>query len=254
MENDLETQGKSIEEASPRFNAYIVLVPLVFLFGLTLGYMIWGRDGATAAAPQPAQVAAQPEAAAAVEPAAAPTQEFRRYPVPVDDDPALGKADAPITIIEFSDFECPYCQRWYTEVYKNLLETYPDTVRFVYRDFPLTSIHPNAQPAAEAANCAYEQGAFFEFHDKLFSMELGLNPDAYQQYASQLGLDVEKFSQCVEERRYQQEVEADLEYAANLGVNSTPTFFINGIPVVGAQPYEVFEYVIEKELAGELPK
>jgi protein-disulfide isomerase len=122
----------------------------------------------------------------------------------------------------------------------------------VYRDFPLFSIHPNAMPAAEAANCAYEQGSFWEFHDKLFGMELALSAEAYRQYAQDLGLDVDAFNECVETRRYQDEVQADYAYASELGVRSTPTFFINGIALVGAQPYEVFQQVIDKELAGEL--
>jgi protein-disulfide isomerase len=134
-----------------------------------------------------------------------------------------------------------------------LIDAYGDQIRFVYRDFPLESIHANAKPAAEAANCANEQGEFWEYHDKLFSMELGLSSEAYQEYATQLGLDIDEFQECFESGRYQEEVQLDFEFAANLGVRSTPTFFVNGIAVVGAQPFEVFQQVIEKELAGEIP-
>jgi protein-disulfide isomerase len=176
-----------------------------------------------------------------------------RYEIPIDDDPMIGPEDAPITIVEFSDYECPYCQRWHTEVFEQLLETYPNEVRLVYRDFPLTSIHPNAIPAAIAANCAREQDAFWDYHDKLFGMELGLNTEAYQEYASQLDFDTEEFNECLDSGRYEEEVQADFDFAANLGVRSTPTFFINGIAVVGAQPFEVFQQVIEQELAGEIP-
>jgi len=125
-------------------------------------------------------------------------------------------------------------------------------VRLVYRDFPLTSIHRNAFPAAEAANCANEQGVFWEYHDKLFSMELGLSSEAYQGYAQELDLDMNEFIECLESGRYKDEVQADFDFAANLGIRSTPTFFINGIALVGAQPFEVFQEVIDKELAGEL--
>jgi protein-disulfide isomerase len=176
-----------------------------------------------------------------------------RYEIPIDDDPMIGPEDAPITIVEFSDYECPYCQRWHTEVFERLLEAYPDEVRLVYRDFPLTSIHPNATPAAIAANCAREQDVFWDYHDKLFGMELGLNTEAYQEYASQLDIDTEEFNECLDSGRYEEEVQADFDFAANLGVRSTPTFFINGIAVVGAQPFEVFQQVIEQELAGEIP-
>jgi len=244
-----------VEEIAPRFNPYIFIVPLAFAVGLLLGYALWGRNKAQSVA-----VAANPApnsaAATTPNPAATPaaTQQVKRYPVTVDDDPARGPQDAPITLIEFSDFQCPFCERWFDEVYKPLLEAYPDKIRMVYRDLPLTSIHPQSQPAAEAAGCANEQGAFWPYHDKLFGMQSELGPDTYQKYASELGLDMAKFQKCVEERRYQQEVEADMKYALNLGVNSTPTFFINGIPVVGAQPLEVFKYVIDKELAGEFPK
>jgi protein-disulfide isomerase len=147
----------------------------------------------------------------------------------------LGPDNAPITIIEFSDYECPYCKRWHDDSFERLIETFPDEVRFVYRDFPLTNIHPNAAPAAEAANCAHEQGRFWDFHRKLFSTTL-LNHQVYLSYAEELGLDQAAFEECVSSRRYQDEVIADLEWAINLGISSTPTFFINGIAIVGAQP------------------
>jgi len=174
--------------------------------------------------------------------------------VPEDDDPVLGSSNAPITIIEFSDFECPYCRRWHTEVFDRIREDYPDQVRFVYRDFPLKSIHPNAVPAAEAANCANEQDAFWEFSEKLYSGAYALSDDTYLAVAGELGLDLEAFEECYTSGRYADEVEADYQYAGNLGVRSTPTFFLNGLPIVGAQPYEVFKDVIDKELAGEIPK
>ena len=232
-----------------RSHLYAVLLPLAFVVGLSVGYLFWGRQVAPAA---PAASAATGDTAAqAAAPGAA--QQVQRYDVPIDDDPILGPENAPITIIEFSDFECPYCRRWHQEVYSRLLENYPDQVRIVYRDFPLDSIHPNATPAALAANCAFEQNAFWEYHDQLFGNALGLNAAAYQQYAQDLNLDMASFNECVESDRYLDEVRADLEWASNLGVQSTPTFFINGIALVGAQPYEVFEQVIEKELAGEIP-
>jgi protein-disulfide isomerase len=213
------------------------LIPVAFALGLGAGFLLWGRSGPADAA------AAQGEA-----------PQITRYDVPVDDDPAYGPAEAAITIIEFSDYECPYCRSWYAEVFPQLMAAYPGQVRLVYRDFPIESIHPNAAPAAAAANCAQEQGAYWEFHELLFSMQLGLNIQAYQQYASQLGLDEQAFAECVESDRHLEEVRADLEYAANLGVRSTPTFFVNGIAVVGAQPFELFKDLIDKELAGEIPK
>lgn len=244
-----------------RFHLFAILIPLTFIAGLGIGYLLWGRVGPGPSTGSPQADTGSPGAAAAAGAgdqgsALAPTEapQVIRYDVPVDDDPVLGPADAPITIVEFSDFECPYCRKWNTEVFGRLKEQYPDQVRFVFRDFPLSSIHANAVPAAVAANCANEQGEFWPFHDKLFSMEQGLSESAYTQYAQDLSMNLDDFKACLESEKYQTEVQGDFDFAANLGVRSTPTFFINGIALVGAQPYEVFQDVIEKELAGEIPK
>ena len=235
-----------------KFPWLAVLLPLAFLLGLGIGYFLWGTKALQA---ETAQAAQQTQTAASAEQAAAQVTvpaDVQRFDVPVDDDYVYGNVDAPITIVEFSDFECPYCQRWYDQVWTRLKEEYPDQVRLVYRDFPLPG-HPNATPAAEAANCAGEQEAYYAFHDLLFNGELGLSTDAYLSYAAELGLNQDDFMQCLEERRYQAEVEADAAWAAELGISSSPTFFINGIPLVGAQPYEVFKQVIDLELAGKIP-
>ena len=239
-----------------RSHLYAVLLPLAFVVGLGVGYLFWGRAPLI---PEAEQVVIQPPQAAAQAPQdaqAAPEEQqpVQRYDVPEDGDPAIGPADAPITIIEFSDFECPYCQRWHTEVFERIRNDYPDEVRIVFRDFPLKSIHPNAVPAAEASNCALEQEAFWEFSEALFSGEHVLSDDSYLAIAEELELDVAAFEECYTSGRYADEVEADYQYAGNLGVRSTPTFFLNGLPIVGAQPYEVFKEVIDKELAGEFPE
>lgn len=237
---------------------YAVLVPIALVAGLGAGYLIWGSEGAASItqAAQPQPTTAAPESAAAQEQSNQPETpgQITRYDVPIDDDPILGPEDAAITIIEFSDYECPYCRRWHQEVLPILIEEYPDEVRYVYRDFPLTSIHSNAIPAAIAANCAGEQEAeaYWAYNERLFSMDLGLGPEAYMGYAEELGLDTDAFTECLESERHEEEVLADFEYASQLGVRSTPTFFINGIALVGAQPYEVFKQVIDQELAGEL--
>ena len=270
--NEIETPSDDIaDESAPQVTAdgsentitfkrshlYTVLLPLAFVAGLTFGYIFWGSDlssqgnqPSVAAAPQQQDPPGAPESAADAE----PTPEFRRYDVPEDDDPVWGSQDAPITIIEFSDYECPYCRKWHVEVWPQLQETYGEQIRLVYRDFPLNNIHSNATPAAAAANCANEQDMYWPFSDKLFEMKLDLGRTTYQTYAEELGLDLDAFNECLESGRYIEEVEADYEFAANLGIRSTPTFFINGIPVVGAQPFEVFQTVIEKELAGEFPE
>lgn len=241
-----------------RSHLYAMLIPLAFVIGLSVGYLFWGRALPTSATP--AGEASNPQTENSAQTAnqsqpttEAETQQIIRYEVPVDDDPYYGPENAPITIIEFSDFECPYCRKWHVEVFQRLLDTYSGQIKFVYRDFPLTTIHPNAFPAAEAANCAGEQGVYWAYHEQLFGMQLGLGQDSYTQYAEQLGLNMEIFNACLSEGKYKDEIQADFEFAAQLGVRSTPTFFINGIAVVGAQSFETFQQVIEKELAGEIP-
>ena len=236
--------GSSDRLIFKRSHVYTVLLPLAFVAGLAVGYLFWGR--ATRAI---TQVVTVPETTVLAE----QPQEIKRYEILEDDDPVYGPDDAPITIIEFSDYECPYCRKWHIEVWPRLLETYPNQIRLVYRDFPLTNIHSNATPAASASNCAREQDLYWEFNERLFSMRYDLNVSGYQSYAEELELDMDAFSDCLESGRYNDEVMADYEYAANLGVNSTPTFFVNGIPVVGAQPFEVFSNLIDQELAGEIP-
>jgi protein-disulfide isomerase len=164
------------------------------------------------------------------------------------DDPALGAANAPVTIVEFSDFQCPFCQR-VAPTLKKLRETYGDKIRIVWKDFPLTSIHPQAFKAAEAAQCAREQGKFWEYHDRLFANQQALQLDALKQYAAQLGLDAAKFNACVDMATYAERVQAQMQVGANLGVNSTPAVFVNGRLLSGAQPYETFAQVIDEELA-----
>lgn len=181
-------------------------------------------------------------------------KQVTRYDIEEDGDPSIGPVDAPITIIEFSDYQCPYCQRWHDEVWTKLLETFPDQIRLVYRDFPLYSIHAEAGPAAAAANCAGEQDAYWQFHDLLFGGGLELGQETYLKYAGDLGLNLTAFETCLTDNRYEVEVTADSEYALGLGIQSTPTFFINGIALVGAQPFEVFQEVIEMELAGQLSR
>lgn len=224
-----------------RSHLYAALLPLAFVTGLAAGFLFWGRS-------QPATVPTTTPAAATQDTSA--SDEPTRYDIPTDDDPSYGPDNAPITLIEFSDYECPYCRKWHSEVFPLLLQTYPDKIRFVYRDFPLSSIHGNATPAAEAANCAGEQSQYWEYNNLLFSNALGLGSDAYIGYSQQLKLDAEKFQQCLDSRKYQAEVEADYEYAANLGIRSTPTFFINGLAVVGAQGFDVFQTIIDQELAS----
>ncbi len=157
-------------------------------------------------------------------------------------------------IIEFSDYQCPFCRKFREETLDKILETYEGKVRFVYRDFPLENIHPYAFKAAEAANCAGEQGKYFEYHDLLYEKQSDWSArgeEAFVEYAQQLSLDVESFETCLASGKYEEEVRKDLQDGINAGVTGTPAFFINGIPLSGAQPFEVFKVIIDSELARQ---
>jgi protein-disulfide isomerase len=162
-------------------------------------------------------------------------------------DPVRGPASAPITIIEFSDYQCPFCGR-VTPTLDKLRAAYPDRIRFVFKDFPLPT-HPLAPKASEAAHCASEQNKYWEMHDRIFANQQALEVPSLKKHAADLGLDLAKFNQCLDSGKHAENVQADLEDGQKLGVQSTPTMYINGRPVIGAQPYEYFVSVIEEELA-----
>ena len=164
------------------------------------------------------------------------------------DDPSEGKADAPVTVVEYSDFQCPFCLRVMPTL-KQLRAKYGDRMRLVWKDFPLTQIHPQAFVAAQAGNCAREQGKFWELHDKMFGNQSALQPDALKKYASEAGLDATKFNQCLDSSKYEARVQDALREGNRLGITSTPTAFVNGRLINGAQPIEVFQTVIDEELA-----
>lgn len=159
-----------------------------------------------------------------------------------------GEGSAPITVVEFSDYQCPYCKRAEPMI-DALLERYPEQVRFEYRHFPLESIHPRARPASEAALCAGEQDRFWEYHRLVFEKAPALSDENLREYASQLELDAVVFDRCLAEGRSRQAVDADLEAGRGVGVSGTPSFFVNGIPVTGPRNIESFAELIDEELA-----
>lgn len=260
IEEDEEEVSTQVSEETITFKLshfYSFLVVLAFAVGVLVGYVAWGGDAVVTAVAQPS--AAQ---------VALPTQ----TPVPVVYDidfkgfPSLGPEDAPITIVEFSDYQCPYCYRWHVQVYDSLMAAYPNQIRFVYRNFPL-SFHQNAFASAESAMCAGDQNAYWKMHDALFDAQSLLNnqagsvleQSAYNQFAADLGLDVTAFEECMTTHKYQQAILDDMAYAQSLpadstgdaAVGGTPTFFVNGHRLGGAYPLQYFTAIIDAELAAK---
>jgi len=164
--------------------------------------------------------------------------------------PSRGPADAPVTIIEFSDYQCPFCRRAEPTL-EQVLAKYEGKVRFVFRHFPLDRIHPQARGASEASACAAEQGKFWEYHAALFADDAQLDRSGLDAAAAKTGLDTGAFKSCVDSRKTQALVEADVKDGEAAGVSGTPAFFINGIPLRGALPLEDFQKVIDEELAAK---
>jgi protein-disulfide isomerase len=158
--------------------------------------------------------------------------------------PEKGPKDAPITLIVFSDFECPFCRRAEPTV-EQVLKTYEGKIRYVFRDYPLP-FHSKARPAAVAANCAIPQGKYWEFNQKLFTADI--SPDGIKKIAGEVGVDQKKFDECVA-KNDQKSIDKDVEDGSAVGVNGTPAFFINGRMLSGAQPFEAFKDIIDQELA-----
>jgi protein-disulfide isomerase len=161
--------------------------------------------------------------------------------------PAKGPESAPVTIVEYADYQCPYCGRALPTV-KQIDERYAGKIRHIYRDFPLTSIHPNAGKAAEAGQCANDQGKFWPMRDRLFADPSKLGVDDLKKHASELGLDTAVFAACLDSGKHIATWQKSLEEGQGYGLNSTPSFFVNGRLIVGARPFESFAQVIDDEL------
>jgi protein-disulfide isomerase len=167
--------------------------------------------------------------------------------------PTFGKKDAPVTLVEFSDFQCPYCQRMAPSL-KQVEKKFGDQVEVVYRQFPLTTIHPFAFKAAEASLCANEQGKFWELHDMMFEEQTKIAVADLKEKAARLGLDQKKFNACLDSGRYVEQIQNDQKEGQRVGISGTPAVFLNGRLVDGGSvPYSVLETAIEKELARVKP-
>jgi protein-disulfide isomerase len=180
-------------------------------------------------------------------------------PADADDDPFIGEEDAPVTIIEFTDFQCPFCSRHFEQTFGQIKKDYVDTgkVKYVSRDYPL-SFHPNADEAAEAANCANDQDKYWEMHDKLFSNQgtwsnLSDAVPTFKQYATDIGLNASEFASCIDANTHADEIAADLADGSASGISGTPGFWLigpdgEGQLISGAYPYDTFKAAIDSYL------
>lgn len=171
-----------------------------------------------------------------------------RVAVATDGAPVRGDEHAHVTLVEFSDFHCPFCKRVQSTL-TTLLDRYPGKIKLVFRDLPLAQLHPQAPRAAEAARCAQDQGKFWEYHDVLFRQAPKASDDDLKQYATDVGLDSEQFASCLNQNTHREAVQRDIDEATKLGLNGTPAFFVNGRPISGAQPLEKFVQMIDEELS-----
>ncbi len=230
----------------PNSKLLIILISAIFILVLVNTYAtfnLYNRvGGLTQIAPQNPSASPQPTAAP-------PEGQPSKIEVSMDDDTIKGQKDAPVTIVEFSDYQCPFCGRFVTETLPQIEEKYIKTekVKMVFRDYPLP-FHQSAQKASEASECAKEQGKFWEYHNKLFQNQNALTMENLKQYAADLKLDANKFNGCLDSGKMAEEVKNDMDDGIKYGVEGTPAFFINGELLVGAQPFSEFEKLIEKKL------
>lgn len=162
----------------------------------------------------------------------------------LDTSPYQGSPDAKVVIVEFADFQCPYCYEAFPIV-REVMSAYGDRIKFVYRDFPLSSSHPDAEKSAEAGKCAQAQGKFWEMHDKMFINHLDLSISALERYAGEIGLDVAVFKTCLESGQKEAAVRKDFSDGYLAGVDGTPTFFVNGRKIEGSPTFDNFKSIID---------
>jgi protein-disulfide isomerase len=234
---------KSIIEISIGLTQIVLLIILVF--------QINGLSGNLAGVNAPAKAPTQPAAAAQPNAPAQPSAPVDMKAL-IKDEPTKGDAKAPVTIIEWSDFECPFCERFFSQTYGQLNDQYIKTgkAKLVFRNFPL-SFHPMAQKAAEAAECAFDQGKFWEMHDWIYT---GSNVQSgvagLKAQAATLGLDTTKFNSCLDSGEKAAETQSDLAAGTAAGIRGTPGFLINGQLISGAQPFSVFSQAIDAAMKG----
>jgi protein-disulfide isomerase len=227
----------------------IGLIGAAFALGFMYGQLRLLKSGTLAAANTNPGVTAD-----AAAPTDQPLSDSSWQSILVKPVAAKGPTDAKVTVVEFSDYQCPFCEQYYTQTEGQVQKDYIDSgkIRYIHRDRPLP-FHPTAHIAAEAARCAGDQNKYWEFHDQLFLhqndwVSLSDPSTQYATYAQSVGMNSSKFSQCLSSGKFKADVDADLNMATSIGANGTPTFYINGKPLVGAQPYSAFQSAIDAAL------
>jgi protein-disulfide isomerase len=170
-------------------------------------------------------------------------------PVVTPEDHVLGPADAPVTVLEYGDYECPYCRGAFRDVHE-MLDRYPGKIRFVFRNFPIQQVHPHAEQAAEAAEAAAVQGKFWEMYEQLLQPYASLDTDALIDYAQRTGLDIPRFLADITDQRYARKIDSDQREGIRNGVNQTPKFYVNGQRVDGKVPLENLEEMVRSAVAA----
>ena len=224
---------------------YLLIAAVCLVSGILMGKAIFEAPANQAVTVDETQLRAIIESVLDKRDSGAAAADSARFDL-VDDDPYLGAEDAPIVIVEFSDFFCTYCQRHFDQTFAPILENYGEHIRYVYRDF--ARLTAESTPAAAAAQCAFAQDKFWEFHGAFFDNQSELGYDFYLKTAADYELDIEEYTACLDESRFVDEVEIDGFDGQIAGIRGTPGFFINGQILSGAQPYHIFERMIQREL------
>lgn len=241
-----QTQVRDAAGGSSRVGLnYLLIAGFCCVIGILIGKAMFEAPANQAVMVDEAQLRAIIESVLDERDSGVAADESDRFAL-VDDDPYLGAEDAPIVIVEFSDFFCTYCKRHFDQTFAPLLENYGEYIRYVYRDF--ARLTPESTSAAAAAQCAFAQGKFWEFHGAFFDNQGELGYDFYLKTAEDYELDIEEYTACLDEGRYIDEVDIDGFDGQIAGVRGTPGFFINGQILSGAQPYSIFERMIQREL------
>lgn len=241
------------EEKKVRTYTTPILVTLAVIVAFLAGMFVIKYLGGEKTGEQEGKVAQSSPAPAAPQEQGAVLSEEQIVKIETGGAGIKGEEGAPITIVEFSEYQCPFCGKYVDEAYSQIWEEYGDKLYYIFRDYPL-AMHPHAQKLAEVARCAGDQGQYWEMHDLIFEereewsqkedIETNING-----FVSQLGLDKEEFDSCLSSGKYSQAVKDDLQLGTEIGVRGTPTFFINGQKLVGAQPFASFKAIIDAELA-----